>query len=471
MPRPRRARKGKPAIGKDGGNPTEPKFGYKDVTGRGPATRGQKSLEHSMPTILHNMMEGGGAISFPTYDPLFTARTKVMQISLPAPDPSGFSSGPGVPLFTSGLANDFTIIAQSLIDNLARAYANAQGLSLTSTGDLVNYIGTYLAIYGRYAGLCGILNGDGFNDRMQQIAIQGITRRSRIQTGMDRLQSLPFPPGLIDIAERCLGCFATYVGGDVILSMCDPGTSGSPVDLTSGANWDTLLAGTETLLEALVTGAEAGVIRIILAEYYGDPTPFPFYGIKVGRSLFDEKQLMGAQFLGATNVFANPYLITGAGTISGGAAVPILIPKGCETDPWWSTLYRVQPVMMVNNQVKANAGSLGLFRQDIGFNSQLRWYSVGGTTSNNSQASTPFNGYTDPMNEFYFWPPVGNSEIVGYANDTRSQRDFELFNIALDTIVNNTMMLTRKIYLEKARFPLPPDISNWTTERLFNRTA
>jgi hypothetical protein len=372
----------------------------------------------------------------------------------------------GQDLTRNAIQNAVLLQYTAMVDNLARTYANAQGLQLTTQSDFPAWLFQFMNALCGYIGLISILNGDGFNDRVTQLCQQLTNFRSRIQTGYERLASMPFPPGLIDIAVRCCGLFASYMGGDCYLHYPNFGASGTPFDLTSSAAITTFITGIEAQVAALQTQAENGIVRIVLAEYFGDPVPLPFPGVRVCRSLYDQFRVVAIQNIATTNVFASPYILNTSAAGNPGN-VPVLVPKGYENDPLWYSLFRVKPWAGFNNVVKADAAMLGLFNDSAGVSSTIRYYLEGSSTSTvENVTNAVLNGYATVGNEFYFAPQPANSDITGYSTDFRTQNDFTLFNVSWDYILNQTIRGWTDILTGKMRIPYPPDCVDFNNTKL-----
>jgi hypothetical protein len=458
---PRRAGRNKPSIGNSSSGP--PARNPVDAMSRS-LTRGGSTAISASPQIIVPGYDGSVLTTWPTYEPIFTGRPHIVQFE---PNKIDISFNIPVP-WTQGNAStsDFSNIYQILVDNLATTYANAQNLQLAAGADWGTYINTWAYAFGIYYPLMGILNGDGFNDRMTQMSQAMTQYRSRIQTGYERLQTYPYIPGLFDLMTRVVGVFADIEGGDVIISILNQANAnGIPTDLTIGANITTLLNQAELALATLQGAGEEGLVRIVLKEYYGMNPPLPWNGVKVGRSLYDAFHRKAVQVIGATNVFSWPYAFSGtAGTQPG--LLPISIPKGAEKDPWHQTLFGYQPWAGFNNVAKANADLLGWISDFGSASSILRYYTQAGTTSVVSTLAALLNGYTDPWNDYLWAPPVAASDITGYGADLRVQRDFTIVMASFDYILQQTMELRRDVFVGKKRVSLPSDVSDWNAAKL-----
>lgn len=410
-------------------------------------------------------MDGTKLISFPTYEPLFLNRPKVFQVETQSVSCDSCCTGTVQFAMNSALGNNFTNCYTVLLDNIASAYANAQGLTLTTATDFANYCNTWFVAAAGYIALISIINGDGFNERVTSLAQVLTTRRSRIQTGYDRLASIPIPPGFIDLVYRSFGLFANDKGDDCYLNIMNTAATGVPLDLTNGTNVDTLLTQYETALVGLAGAVnESGLVRIVLSEFYGGPSPLPYPGVRLSRALYNQFRLMATQFLAATNVFGGPYIQTGTAVPTNGHNIPLLIPQGFEDDPWWMSYYRFNPYMSFNNVVKANAQFIGLFNQSTVGSTGDRIYIQGSaTTAAESVSSGVLDGFTLALNELYFAPYAASSTIGGYATDTRTQNDFTVITANQDIIANETINMQTKLVAGKQRLAAVAGLTEYSS--------
>jgi len=405
--------------------------------------------------------DGSTITTFATFEPIFAVRPKVLQTAysfISPVDCAILQAGGVIPVLTTELATVFNNTFDIMLDNIAMKYANAQNLNLAVAADWGFYVTEWFNAASSYAFLTSLLNGDGFNEVTTRIAQTGVTFRSRIQTGMDRLQNVPIVPGLWDLILRCVGYFASYSGGDCWLGYPNL-TSSSSADFTQTASWNNVLTVAESNLAALQgsTTAESGVIRIVTSEYYGAPPPVPYPGVRVCKALYEQFRLMSTRTQGLSNVFANPATTNGTLGTGSGQLVPLLIPKGSEDDPWWTSLYRIHPFDFVNNDVNANAGMFGLFNEDPTVPSNVVDYVQGNlAVTNFTIPISGLDGFSSPLNENY-WAPITSGTPAGASADRRVQNDFTVFNVSIDQLAANTMALMRNIYVDKGRISYPKD--------------
>lgn len=431
---------------------------------------GSKDLSsYALPEVKHIAADGSVMVTFPTFEPLFTFRPKVTQIEWSNTNIGSFlTANTGTPTFlTNPTINMNDISFGVMVDNIAKAYANAQLLQLTALVDYRNYINNYLSTLGSVMALVSILNGDGFNEVVSQLAQKLVTFRSRIQTVMDRLQLIPIPPGILDFCTRTFGLFAAYAGGDCILStLMTVGSTGVPLDLNVLANINTYLTTCESSLLTLESTAESGTIRIVLSEYFGDPAPLPFPGVRIARPLYDQFYVMGMYNLATTNVFGVPYLAPNATSVIAENTVPVLIPRGAEQEVWWTTLWRAQPFVSYNNVAKALADTAGLVTLNPANQITVRQYPVNNGAEGTFTNTTATDGWSSAMPEFYWAPPSGASNAAPYGVDIRTQRDFLLFEVPVTQIINQTVAMTKRIMINKERFPYSSYVQEWSTQRV-----
>jgi len=455
---PRRARRGKSAIGANNGIPSG------EFPMKASLTSGGPGIVKSYPWSSSTGVDGSVISTFPTFEPVFTNRPHILQIESGVVQCNSFNT-PASSQSTAFLDN-YKMQFGLMVDNLARAYANAQLLQLTTQGDFGSYLNSYMTSLSGYLALISILNADGYNDRLSNLAQVLTPLRSRIITGYERLQTAPIVPGLVDMANRTSGLFSMAKGDPVILHYGYNSTSGTPLDLTVPTNITTLLTSVELLAGSVISGAESGQVRTVLAEYYGDPTPLPFPGVKVGRSLFEQFLIASYQNIGTTNVFAAPAVVQSSATFAS-TSIPLMIPRGCENDPWWHTLYRFQPFSAFNNVAKGSAAPIGLWTQSVAIASTINSYANSVTSPATTFATGgSLNGFSNPMNDFYWAPLPAASDITEYADDVRIQRDYTLFNVSFDYMVQQTVRMQNDMYSGKKRIPLPSDITEHNTGRV-----
>jgi len=415
--------------------------------------------------VMATGIDGTKLMTFSTYEPIFLNRPKIIAFESVAPSCDQTCSGTNVFSMNTSLANNFQNQYTVLVDNIARATANAQLLPLALGNDFAIYVNTWLTATAGYMGLISILNGDGFNERCTNLA-QALTQfRSRIQTGYDRLSLFPIPPGFIDIVYRSFGLFASGAGNDCYLNILNTTSAGVPLDMTVAANINTLLTSYETALAGLMGSIlESSVIRIVCSEYYGAPAQLPYPGVRVSRCLYDQFRLMATNLQATTNVFGGPYIENGAILPSPGATIPVLIPKGYESDPWWLSYYRFAPFLSFNNVAKVNTQYQGVFFPSTTNSTADRIYIQGGTvTATETITAASLDGYTKALNELYYAPYAASSALNGYATDTRVQNDFTVIMASMDTIGELTMQMQTHIVAGKGRLAPPSGLQDYTS--------
>jgi hypothetical protein len=407
------------------------------------------------PLVKVSNADGSIVTTFPSYEPLFGNRNKIIQVEYSGFNTNSFTNSAVIASpWETALQSSQGIIYTRLLDNIVMKYADVQNLALSSYNDFASFKNQYAVALASYLPLIAILNGDGFNERVSQLAQVGTSWRTRIQSGYDRLQTIPIAPGLIDTVSRMVGLFATYQGGPCILANFNSTAGVSPIDLTLSASWNTLVNNAETALSLLLTQAEAGIIRTVLSEYYGAPTPLPYPGVRLDDGLFHAHRLKSWLNLnGATNGFSVPYLLNGATAWPAtGGQVPVLIPRGHETEIWWTTLFKPGAFGAFNNVAKASCINVGFMTENTQ-TSSIRYYVQNQVTSNTSSATATLNGFSDPMNEFYWAPPVANSDTIGYGSDARDQNEFTMVTVTMDHIASQTIHYDQMVWIGKQRIP------------------
>jgi len=420
---------------------------------------------------LGSGIDGSKVVTFPTFEPLFTGRNKVIQVEAATINPGAHYLGALTFPAPASMGANFQNNYQLLLDNVARAYANAQGLGLTTIADVITFSINWMQAYATLMPLVSILNGDGFNEVITKMAQTLTTFRSRIQTQYDRLQTVPVPPGFIDLVDRCFGVFASDSGDDCYINLFNLTAVGAPTDLYTTANINTLLNNVDTALANLIGGTiiESGTIRIVFAEYYGAPAELSYPGVKISRALYEQFRVMALWNVAGANIFTAPPLQTGVVTAGSGQTVALLVPQGYEDDPWWFQLSRWAPFGATNNILVANTGGFGLAFPLISVSTTIRGYPQGGAVSTAFVAAGALNGYTSPLNELYYAPPVAAADVNPYANDGRNQNSFTVFNVNFDYLANETMQMQNRILVGKQRIPQCKDLQMYSTERVRSR--
>jgi hypothetical protein len=443
------------------------------VMGRG--STGQAStpafvgLNDRMPT-----WDGGIITSFPFINPLETGEMDIFQWESQG---SGLNLGQTAGPFALATAetSNFQANYNFMLDNLARAYANTQNLTLTTPSDFTSYLTTWWGAASPLFTLVSLLNADGFNQRLSQVAQIGSTLRARIQADMERLQQFPIPPGILDLCEMYSGVIGTIPGLSVMIIANDiGGSAGNPQDFTTVAGWTQYLTQAETSLGQLLTNTESNIVRIVLAEYFGEPSPLPYPGVKMSRGLYDMIRLRSISFRGGVNFFVFPFVEGGANTAAFDGTVPIYVPRGVESWPLWSTLYRPWAIGAFNNVVLANGSvNLGIYMDQAGAQSQQRTYPKGSVISGVGGTGVPTAAfsYSNPIGEYYWAEMAGNSEI-SYVNDVRGSVDVIKFFTTLSTMVENSNRFVDDILQGKQRVPQMPDRTpDYNMSRIYSRSG
>lgn len=415
--------------------------------------------------VIATNYAGENFTTYPTFEPIFTGRPKVIGVEYLTASIATLSSGAATVSNVGGtLQSNFRNNFALLLDNIARKYANAQNLTLTTIVDWQNYCTQWFECASAFYGLVCLLNSDGFNEICNQIALTGVTFRARIQTDLDRLRNIPIFPGAWSIIERSVGMFASYVGGDVYMALLNNSSNGTPLDMTLTASWSTIVNQAELQLNTLagISTGEVGLLRIVISEFFGEPPDIPYSGVKVHRGLYDQFKLRACVFRGATNSFGFPYTQTGTAVADTNQTVSVLIPKGCEKDWWWLQLYRAQVFMWSNNTVLANQQAFGCFVDNPGVTSTIRYYVQGGAGNPPSPIASPLDGFSSPWNENY-WAPLCGGVAVNYSQDIRVQSDFTSYAIPLDTMINATMRIQDGLISRRETFGLPAGCEVWSS--------
>jgi len=413
----------------------------------------------------HVMADGGRAVIFPTFEPIYGGKPHVNivefnQINIPFVANGGVS-----PSGTPAILNEYNLVYAMMLDNIARAYANAQNLNLTALTDMTAFIKLFMQAASVYIALGSILNGDGWNERVSQMATIVGPLRARVQQGFDRLQSIPMPPGILDLLYRSFGLFAAYEGGHVWFSVFNSSGIVTPADYTTLAAYQTILSNAELALTTLTTAAEQGPIRIVFSEFYGAPEPISAPGVRICPGLYNQFRLMGVIFSGATNSTGFPYVTRATGVQD--ASMSILIPRGYEDQIWWSSYWRLQCFSVFGTVVKANATIVGMITQTGTLNTSIGYMVQGQTTQNNSQTTgVVANGFSDPLYELYFQPLV-NGLATDLASDVRTQNDFSSYPISPDIMTDNTVNIIRRVFVGKEKFGYPSDTREYNVARIF----
>jgi len=418
-------------------------------------------------------MDGGSISNFPYINTVTISESRVMQIESVNTSFDSLSAGASSFGFNAMLTSNFLSNFNFILDGIARQYANAQNLVLATPADFAVYINTYASALSKYLALISILNGDGFNDRISGLSQVLTSRRARIQTGYERLQQFPIPPGIVDLVARMCGCFAVAPAGNVFIHYAYAGSNNTPLDLTNGTSADSLLTECETQLAALLSNAESGLVRIVLAEYYGVPVPLPYPGVRMCRGLYDTFRLMAIQFNGVSNNFVWPWIENGANLVAFDGAVQVYIPRGYENDPLFTTFFRgPQPFGAYNNVIIANKGHfIGAFTGlNSGTQTNMREYAAGSTSSNFGTTGIPGSTfvYTNVMAEFYWAALAGASEVNASA-DVRPASEFARFTVNAGYLAQETARTQTNMLQGKARFPYPSDCTEYSTMNVKSR--
>jgi hypothetical protein len=403
--------------------------------------------------------DGGIITTFPFFNPVESNEVDIIQMETSSLWQFGATAG-GQHSFGTQETNNWQANYNWMLDNLAREYVNAQNLTLTTQSDFALYINTYAAAASPLFAVVSLFNADGFNQRLSSLAQAATQNRARAQAAMERLQQFPIPPGVLDFIEMYSGIFGTIPGGSVIMNYSlNGGTNGQPTDLTSLAGSSTLLTQAETAITQLGTNSESNLARLVIAEYFGDPLPLPFPGVKMSRGLYDLMRLRSMQFRGATNYFTFPFLQAGSTSTTIDATVPLIIPRGMENWPIWSSLYIPHALGNTNNVVLASLNQeFGLLQDSGSATTGFRSYPKGGVGSSLVTLALPISSfpYNSPFGDYYWAAMTGNSE-VGYSNDVRGSVDVAKFYVSFSLRAQNSMRIADDILQGKKRVPQMPD--------------
>jgi hypothetical protein len=371
------------------------------------------------------------------------------------------------------MQNSRDVVYNQMVDALARKYANAQNLFLTTPADFSLYVNSYIQGLAALLSLVSILNSDGFSEVTSKWAQVGGIKRAEIQSKLDRFQDMPIPPGLVDWIVRFYGFFAEDEGEMLWFVLQNDSASGTPLDMSLIASWTTILANIDTQLINLATGAESGIVKIVLTEYLGAAVQIPTPGVRISRALTEYPKTQAMWGAGATNTFGFPWITNGSGTLVD-ATIPIFVPNDCEDDPFWATLWRPNALLASNNVAKATAAAIGLTTSPVNaVSSGIRSYPLAGGASNAVSVTpgTPLNGYTNALNE-YLWACLGsNSEVGPYATEQRGFEGYSLFELALSEMIAQSIQISQKTFLGMQRWPYPVGTREYNAGRLYNRSG
>lgn len=426
----------------------------------------------NLPTKLLATVDGAAITEFTTFDAVYSARNRVLGMETVAQDffSTLQNAGLGTTTFLqSSVNNTRDLIYIQMVDALARKYANAQNLFLTSANDLNTYVDPFMGALSTIISLVSLYNSDGYNEVLSKIAQAGGTNRAAVQSLLDRIQTLPIPPGMVDLVCRNYGCFANEEGDVVWMNVHNNTGNATVLDMTLAASWTTLVANATTDLNTVITASESGTIRIVLEEWLGDPIAIPTPGLRLGRSLAEQFRVQACLGQGATNVFCFPYLVNGGTTIAD-ITLPVWVPAGCESDPMWATLLRLNFAGLYNNVVKANADYAGAFTSTA-LGTSIRAYPVGNGASGVTTLApgTPLNGYTNSLNDLLFACMPANSEAAPFTTEQRGLQGYSVFDVPLSELIEQTNQWYQRTWINKARWPYPAGTREYNVARLSNR--
>jgi hypothetical protein len=429
------------------------------------------SASTGYPVALHKGFGGIVSSNHPTFDKILTTRAKVigMEFSVASTRGRAAASGAGdVTYVSSPLSNSTDILFQQMIDAVILKIANAQTAVLTNGADFGTYLNTYLSTWASLYSMASMLNADGFNEVTEKVAAAGTQLRSRVQSAYERLQSLPICPGFVDIVPWWFGLTAPYEGGPAWLVTMNTAGSGAALDYSNSANWTTILNQIETALTTLITASESGIVKFIMAEYFGTPPELPVHGVKIHPGLYDGLKLVAFPFAGATKTFVLPALTTDGTAVVKSGTVPLFIPVELRDYPIWSTFNRLMPFGGCSNVNNADASFTGMFEISNGGAWTLRKYPTGGgAPSTVSLTASASDGYGTGAENIFYSPAI-NSE-TDFANDGRPHGDYIVYQMSTDQIIDETVKMDQRLWIAKERLPLPAGTKMWSTNKVHNR--
>lgn len=405
--------------------------------------------------------DGSTVATYPFFDPLLTKRSDVLIFEFSQFTWGPFQNGAGGQSWPVNILQNVTDqIYQFLLNSLSAQDRNLALLTLATASHIEVYVNNWCGAYAGLRGLQAIVNSQGFNQTLNKIGPVVAAFRGRIQSDLNQLFKIPIPPGMPKLLDELFGVFAASEDSVAIISMGNvQAITNVPADYTLPATITTILTDIETNLAFFTgTGFENQNIQTLLANAYGaGVNVWPSYGVRINPAKVNRILTMGVQNIaGVTNTFTLPANFNGGVQVP---QIPILTLDNYD-DPLMLTLYRHQPLWAGSNGPKANSAVAGLFSHlptnstNFAYYDQQAVYATAGV-------SGAFNGYAQAGMALWWGPQVANSETNPYGTDQRGYQDFNIFYVPLDYIVEQTIDLTYKIWLEKfdPTTVLPKDVS------------
>lgn len=328
--------------------------------------------------------------------------------------------------------------------------------ALAAAVDFTNWLNGYCEAYLALRGLQGALAAGAFNLGTETIAsaIMGGGNYNRLQFDLDRLATIPCPPGLRDTMDPLCGSYILGPTSPCYIATFNPSRGAATTDdITTTAGVGAILTSAETNL-ALAEGvsAESAQILQLMGFLYGVPEPLPEKRVYTDPNYlaFHYCQAAVVRDSTTTTSFVNP---TPNLTGQNGQLI-VLTAKGAGECPQMFTMFRPDVYQIDNATGSATpsvAGFISLGATNsaavVGSVSSVGVYSQNVFTATTA-AMLASNGSVVGNVDAFWWSLLDANEATGVlSGDTRAYWQWDVHYITPSQLAAMTEARLDEIFL------------------------